>query len=153
VGLPARDHPSPYLLRAADVHQDGQRFGDLLAQSSRLLSELEDPRDPAEHVLQGSGQAANGQVSAVADPDGRLRELIINPRVMRMASEDLAREILTAVNAALDDLRATIPGLETATMDPKALAGSLDGMQDDVMRRLDEFASEIELTVRRLEER
>jgi hypothetical protein len=82
VGLPARDHPSPYLLRAADVHQDGQRFGDLLAQSSL-----------------------------------------------------------------------SIPGLETATMDPKALMGSLDGMQDDVMRRLDEFASEIELTVRRLEER
>ena len=57
------------------------------------------------------------------------------------------------MNAALDDLRAGIPGLETAIMDPKALAGSLDGMQDDVMRRLDEFASEIELTVRRLEER
>lgn len=153
MGLPARDHPSPHLLRVADVHQDGQRFGDLLAQSSRLLSELEDSRDPAEHTFQGSGQAANGQVSAVAGPDGRLRELIINPRVMRMASEDLAREILTAVNAALDDLRASVPGLETAIMDPKALAGSLDGMQDDVMRRLDEFASEIELTVRRLEER
>ena len=90
MGLPARDHPSPYLLRVDDVHQDGQRFGDLLAQSSRLLSELEDPRDPEEHTFQGSGHAANGQVSAVAGPDGRLRELIINPRVMRMASEDLA---------------------------------------------------------------
>ncbi|MGV9772961.1 YbaB/EbfC family nucleoid-associated protein [Streptosporangium sp. NPDC003464] len=136
------------------MHQEGQFFGDLLADSGRLLSELENLQDLAEQPLRGSGQAADGQVSAVVGPDGRLCELNLNPRVMRMASEDLAGEILTAVNAALDDLRAGLPGLDAVTaVDPAALAESLDGVHDDVVRRLEEFASGIELTVRRLEER
>lgn len=136
------------------MHRNEQHFGDMLAEGIRSLSDLESLRDSAEDVLLGSGQAANGQVSALAGPDGRLRELNLNPRVMRMASEDLAREILTAVNAALDDLRAGIPGLDPAALpNPQALVEDLGGIHTDVMRRLEEFAAGIESTVRRLEER
>jgi hypothetical protein len=136
------------------VHQNGQYLGDMLAESIRSLSRLENLRDSTEDTLQGSGQAADGQVSAVAGPDGRLRELNLNPRVMRMASKDLAQEILTAVNAALDDLRAGIPGLEpAAVMDSQKLSESLNSVHADVVRRLDEFASGIEFTVQQLEER
>ncbi|MFF4419006.1 YbaB/EbfC family nucleoid-associated protein [Streptosporangium sp. NPDC001559] len=136
------------------MHQNGQRFDDMLAEGIRSLSLLEGLGDPAENTLQGSGQAADGQVSVLVGPDGRLAALNLNPRVMRMASEDLAREILTAVNAALDDLRASIPGLDPAAIpDPGRLAESLEGVHADVTRRLDEFASGIEFTVRRLEER
>ncbi|MBB4916382.1 YbaB/EbfC family nucleoid-associated protein [Streptosporangium saharense] len=136
------------------MHQNGQPFDDLLAETIRSLSALEDPGDPAPETLRGSGQAADGQVSVLVGPDGRLAELNLNPRVMRMASEDLAREILTAVNAALDDLRAGIPGLDPAAiLDPRRLTESLEDVQADVARRLDEFASGVELAVRRLEER
>ncbi|MER7132156.1 YbaB/EbfC family nucleoid-associated protein [Streptosporangium saharense] len=136
------------------MHQNGQPFDDLLAETIRSLSGLEDPGDPAPETLRGSGQAADGQVSVLVGPDGRLAELNLNPRVMRMASEDLAREILTAVNAALDDLRAGIPGLDPAAiLDPRRLTESLEDVQADVARRLDEFASGVELAVRRLEER
>ncbi|WP_329086353.1 hypothetical protein [Streptosporangium sp. NBC_01469] len=91
---------------------------------------------------------------AVAGQDGRLHELHLNPRVMRMASENLAQEILLAVNAALDDLRAGVPGLEAAELtDPQELAKTLGGVHADVMRRMDEFADGVELVVRRLEER
>ncbi|MEU1878595.1 YbaB/EbfC family nucleoid-associated protein [Streptosporangium sp. NPDC020072] len=132
------------------MHQNGKRFDDMLAESIRSLSSPENQGDP----LQGSGRAADGQVSVLVGPDGRLAALNLNPRVMRMASEDLAREILTAVNAALDDLRANIPGLDPAAIpDPGRLAESLEGVHADVTRRLDEFASGIESTVRRLEER
>ncbi|MEU1737245.1 YbaB/EbfC family nucleoid-associated protein [Streptosporangium sp. NPDC020145] len=132
------------------MHQNGKRFDDMLAESIRSLSSPENRGDP----LQGSGRAADGQVSVLVGPDGRLAALNLNPRVMRMASEDLAREILTAVNAALDDLRANIPGLDPAAIpDPGRLAESLEGVHADVTRRLDEFASGIESTVRRLEER
>lgn len=126
----------------------------MLAESIRSLSEPESPLESAEETLGGSGQAAGGHVSVLVGPDGRLRELNLNPRVMRMASEDLAREVLMAVNAAIDDLRAGIPGLEPAVIpDLRKLAESLDGVHADVLSRLDEFASGIESTVRRLEER
>lgn len=126
----------------------------MLAESIRSLSRMESAEGSEQDTLQGSGQAADGRVSAVAGPDGRLRELNLDPRVMRMASEDLAREILTAVNAALDDLRAGIPHLDPAALpDPRKLAESLNGVHADVVRRLDEFASEIEFTARRMEER
>ncbi|MER7213581.1 YbaB/EbfC family nucleoid-associated protein [Streptosporangium sp. NPDC000239] len=132
------------------MHQNGKRFDDMLAESIRSLSSPENQGDP----LQGSGRAADGQVGVLVGPDGRLAALNLNPRVMRMASEDLAREILTAVNAALDDLRANIPGLDPAAIpDPGRLAESLEDVHADVTRRLDEFASGIESTVRRLEER
>ncbi|GGP91597.1 YbaB/EbfC family nucleoid-associated protein [Streptosporangium pseudovulgare] len=138
----------------SSTHEDGRRFGDMLSESVRSLGEADGAQDSEWETLRGGGQAADGQVSVLVGPDGRLREVNLNPRVMRMASEDLAREILTAVNAALDDLRMNVPGLDPATVpDPGALARSLEGVHDDVMRRMDEFAAGIESTVRRLEER
>ncbi|MEV0387541.1 YbaB/EbfC family nucleoid-associated protein [Nonomuraea sp. NPDC050643] len=134
------------------MHQNGQRIGEMLAETVQALARAAEPR--AQAPVQGNGEAAGGQVRAVAAPDGRLRELHLNPRVMRMASEDLAREILVAVNAALDDLRAGLPELEAAELtDPRALAGTMERVHADVMRRLDEFADGVELVVRRVEER
>ncbi|MEV0198137.1 YbaB/EbfC family nucleoid-associated protein [Nonomuraea sp. NPDC050691] len=134
------------------MHENGQRIGEMLAEALQELARTAKPRTDA--ALRGDGEAAHGQVRAVAGEDGRLRELHLNPRVMRMASEDLAREILVAVNAALDDLRAGMPGLEAAkSTDPQALAETLGGAHADVIRRLDEFADGVELVVRRLEER
>ncbi|MGP3915116.1 YbaB/EbfC family nucleoid-associated protein [Nonomuraea sp. 10N515B] len=134
------------------MHENGQRIGEMLAEAIQELARTAEPR--ADAALRGDGAAADGQVRAVAGPDGRLHELHLNPRVMRMASEDLAREILAAVNAALDDLRAGVPGLEAAELtDPRGLAETLGGAHADVMRQLDEFADGVELVVQRLEER
>ncbi|MGI5286253.1 YbaB/EbfC family nucleoid-associated protein [Nonomuraea polychroma] len=133
------------------MHENGQRIGEMLAEAIQELARTVEPR--ADAALRGDGEAANGQVRAVAGDDGRLHELHLNPRVMRMASEDLAREILVAVNAALDDLRAGLPGLEAAELtDPQGLAKTLGSTHADVMRQLDEFADGVELVVRRLEE-
>ncbi|MFG1755273.1 YbaB/EbfC family nucleoid-associated protein [Streptosporangium sandarakinum] len=138
----------------SSAHEDGRRFGDMLSESVRALGETDGAQDSEREALRGCGQAADGQVRVLVGPDGRLREVNLNPRVMRMASEDLAREILTAVNAAVDDLRTDVHGLDPATVPvPTALARSLEGVHDDVMRRMDEFAAGIESTVRRLEER
>ncbi|WP_329428151.1 YbaB/EbfC family nucleoid-associated protein [Streptosporangium sp. NBC_01495] len=134
------------------MHENGQRIGEMLAEAVQGLARTAEPR--ADAAVQGSGEAAGGQVRAVAGQDGRLHELHLNPRVMRMASENLAQEILLAVNAALDDLRAGVPGLEAAELtDPQELAKTLGGVHADVMRRMDEFADGVELVVRRLEER
>ncbi|MFI6393910.1 YbaB/EbfC family nucleoid-associated protein [Nonomuraea sp. NPDC050540] len=131
------------------MYENGHPIGEMLTQALQALEQAEEA--PADAVFQGDGVAADGQVRAVAGPDGRLHELRLNPRVMRMASEDLAREILSAVNAALDDLRANAPGLEAA--DPRRLAQTMGGTRDSVLGRLEEFADGVELVVRRLEER
>ncbi|MEU4545335.1 YbaB/EbfC family nucleoid-associated protein [Nonomuraea dietziae] len=134
------------------MHENGQRIGEMLAEVVQALGRTAEQREDAS--LRGDGEAADGRVRAVAGQDGRLRELRLDPRVMRMASEDLAREILVAVNAALDDLRAGMPGLEAAgPSDPRALAEALGGVHADVTRQLDEFADGVELVVRRLEAR
>ncbi|MBB5085019.1 YbaB/EbfC family nucleoid-associated protein [Nonomuraea endophytica] len=131
------------------MHENGHPIGEMLTQAIQALERAAEA--PADAVFQGDGVAADGQVRVVAGPDGRLRELHLNPRVMRMASEDLAREILGAVNAALDDLRAHVPGLEG--VDPQLLARTMGGAHAGVMGRLEEFADGVELVVRRLEER
>ncbi|MFI6297068.1 YbaB/EbfC family nucleoid-associated protein [Nonomuraea sp. NPDC050790] len=123
------------------MHENGRAIGEMLAE---VIQAIERPL--ADAAPRGEGAAADGQVRVVAGADGRLSELSLNPRVMRMASEDLAREILHAVNAALDDLRANTPGLDAA--DP-----GMDGVRDDVLGRLAEFADGVELVVRRMEER
>lgn len=62
--------------------------------------------------LTGHGEAADGLIGATVDSDGRLRDLRLDPGVMRfgqygpaMDSETMAREITAAVHAAIDDLQ------------------------------------------------
>jgi hypothetical protein len=54
----------------------------------------------------GRGEGADGSVVAVAPPGGRVESLEIDQRAMRMASAELAEQVVVAVNAALEDLRA-----------------------------------------------
>ncbi|MFL6055265.1 MAG: hypothetical protein ACJ72W_20525 [Actinoallomurus sp.] len=54
--------------------------------------------------LRGEGKSARGQIRAVA-VIGRVQSVTIERQAMRMASHDLAEQLGTAVNAALEDLR------------------------------------------------
>ncbi|MEW9551352.1 YbaB/EbfC family nucleoid-associated protein [Nonomuraea sp. NPDC050783] len=53
--------------------------------------------------VRGTGTAADGQIVVGADSTGRIDSIKLNPRVMRLASQDLAEHLLRAVNAAQDD--------------------------------------------------
>ncbi|MDP9849339.1 YbaB/EbfC family nucleoid-associated protein [Streptosporangium lutulentum] len=50
--------------------------------------------------LTGEGHAAGEMIRAVTDSAGRLLKLTLNPRVMRMDSEELAKELCAAVQRA-----------------------------------------------------
>jgi DNA-binding protein YbaB len=72
--------------------------------------------------VRGTGEACDGQVRAVAT-DGLLERLELEPRLMRMAPEQLAPHLMAAANAALDDLRAKAPAPdEVPAVDPGVLA-------------------------------
>ncbi|RVX45153.1 hypothetical protein EDD27_7931 [Nonomuraea polychroma] len=56
------------------MHENGQRIGEMPAEAIQELARTAEPRAGA--ALRGDGEAANGQVRAVAGDDGRLRERV-----------------------------------------------------------------------------
>src|SRR5512138_2008427 len=71
---------------------------------TELRRELHDLADAARTAdgepLQGHGEAADGMVRVTA-VEGRLSIVDLNPRVMRLASQELAEAFAEAANAAL----------------------------------------------------
>ena len=114
-----------------DLGSGARSIDQLLEDTRRVLAEMRPgagtPPDPGE--LRGEGEAADGQVRAVAGPSGsgksgmvravagaggRLESLTVNPRALRLGSEALCEQIVVAVNAALDDLRDRVEGQAVA---------------------------------------
>jgi DNA-binding protein YbaB len=79
--------------------EDMERIAREAEQAMRSLADLQERLA----AVRGSGTAAGGQIVVEADSSGRIDSIKLNPRVMRMASQDLADELLRAVNAAQDD--------------------------------------------------
>lgn len=78
-----RPYRSPFSVKGFSARGIPQCLDDMPTESIRSLSGLENLGDSAQDTLQGSGQAADGQVSVLVGPDGRPAELNLNPRVMR----------------------------------------------------------------------
>jgi hypothetical protein len=92
--------------------------------------------DPADAELRGTGEAAGGQVQVTVTTGGKLAEVRIDPRAMRLGSAALGEQIVAAGNAALDDLRAhaaSVPGVA----DPAALAERLADVQGQSVRQME----------------
>jgi DNA-binding protein YbaB len=89
--------------------------------------------------LVGRAETPDGRVRLAFSPEKGLPELHIDPRAMRMGSEELAETIQRLVGEALADLveqkqaTAAKDGVEAAAPDPEAIGKTLDGMSD-VMR-------------------
>lgn len=98
---------------------------------------------------------ANGLIRVVVGPGGRLHELNIDPRAMRLDSEGLAQEIVGAFDAAFDayerrmmELVGDVAG-ETGFVNPLAPPGD----PADIAlteKSLTEALSEVENTMARL---
>jgi DNA-binding protein YbaB len=88
---------------------------------------------------EGRGEAADGMIRVVA-VGGRLSQVEIDPRAMRMASQALAEEFTKAANTALSDLQAGYAtGAPNVNLD--ALASQMEQFQqasERDIRRLNE---------------
>lgn len=92
----------------------------------------------------GSGVAADGRVRAVA-ADGLIESVELDPRVLRLSTEELARHVLAALNAALDDLRVrALPGDGSTRIDPGMLAARLGEVQEQAMHQLYRLTSALQ---------
>jgi DNA-binding protein YbaB len=88
--------------------------------------------------VEGHGEAADGLIRVKALPGGKLAELELDPRVMRMDSTSLSEAIVTAANAALADLTEQLrDGL--AGPDLNTLADQLKEVQQESTRNMSTF--------------
>ena len=83
------------------------------------------------------GEAAEGRVRATVTAGGRLESLYLDPRMMRLGSEELGEHVVTAVNAAFDALRAQ--ALPTAGVDLTGLAEQVRELRDTAVPRMESF--------------
>lgn len=88
--------------------------------------------------LKGHGEALEGQISVDALPGGRLAELKLDPRVMRLDSTTLSQAIVTAANAALADLQDKLKA-GIVSPDLNALADQLVEVQQESSRQMSTF--------------
>ncbi|GAA2206675.1 hypothetical protein GCM10009850_021330 [Nonomuraea monospora] len=92
-----------------------QRIDELTRQGERLLAWLETAQPDLDQIV-GSGEAAQGQVKATADVNGRVLGVSYGPRVTRMGSRELSEETLSAVRAACADAQRQTHELMRAAM-------------------------------------
>ncbi|XVQ87555.1 YbaB/EbfC family nucleoid-associated protein [Microbispora siamensis] len=107
----ADQHPAD---RVDDLEQDAER-------AAQIEAWLEDGQREIEAVT-GHGRAGDGRIQAVTTAYGQVREVVIEPRAMRLPSRTLSEELLLALRRAQQDaerqsrqlvsdaLRETAPG-------------------------------------------
>jgi hypothetical protein len=120
----------------------------LLTSTLEALEQVRASRStPAQPPAPTRGEAADGKVVAIAGDGGRLTSITVDPRLLREGIDVVCEHIVTAANAALDQLRvtaATAPGVETAPeVDTAALAGKLREVQDSSLRQMEMFSQAI----------
>jgi DNA-binding protein YbaB len=73
----------------------------------------------------GTGEAADGRVRVSSDNTGRITQVEIDPRAMRLPSDDLAAAITEAAQLAFDDISKQASDLMTEMMPNAASFDSL----------------------------
>ncbi|MFD2077808.1 hypothetical protein SAMN05421678_12445 [Actinopolymorpha cephalotaxi] len=108
----------------------------LLTDTRQALERMRAPDGPSpsgpEEPPRGIGESADGRVQAVVEVPGRVASLEMDPRLMREGSEAVCSAMAEAANAAMDSLRSSVlSGSGAATVDPSALAGDLERLQEE----------------------
>ena len=112
----------------------------------RLLDQLEAQIARAQEnatavaAVAGWGEAANGQVKVCVGPSGVLKKVELDPRAMRMASDDLAASIVEAArgaqSAAAASIREIYLSTDTGGIDIAAVAQGEYDASADIEQRL-----------------
>ena len=97
--------------------------------------------------LTGEAETAGGKVRATVEADGLVRDLRLDPRVLRtMGTDELAEAIVAALRAAQLSVRrqmeervraaGALDGADPLPTDPAAARAHLDGLQSDLIAAL-----------------
>ncbi|WP_431927990.1 YbaB/EbfC family nucleoid-associated protein [Nonomuraea jabiensis] len=119
------------------------RAEDMLARVEELRSEID--------VVVGRGEAADGQVRVTAGASGRLMDVVLAPRAMRLDSQKLAEAVLRAAQEAQDDVAAKVDAVMAET-----LGGALPGrelLDEQFGSVLESFESSMDEQLRAIDDR
>lgn len=131
----------------------GDEFGRLLEDTRRALGALRTGSGAGSadaEPVQGEGLAADGRVTARVASGGHLEALTVDPRLLRSGSEEVCAQIMVAVNAAMDDLKARTAEAGPGVADPAALAETLESLQTESVRQMSRFGEGIAETVAKI---
>ncbi|GAA1775788.1 YbaB/EbfC family nucleoid-associated protein [Actinomadura chokoriensis] len=124
----------------ADINE----FDRMLSETRGLLDQIRGGgTPPGAAEVEGRGEGADGRVRVVAGAGGELTSVELDPRALRMPSEELAEELKEAVNAALRELRSRSQAADTA-IDPDVLAERLREAQDQGLRQMAAFTQSLD---------
>lgn len=120
-----------------------------LAEARAALRDARRSTSKAEPPPTTTAEAANGLVKVTLGTDGRLSAIEIDPKALRSGSEDLATELRTAVNKALDQRNKTAHTDEPMP-DLEAINATIERLQDQSIRQMREISTAISETMRKL---
>ncbi|WP_214414279.1 YbaB/EbfC family nucleoid-associated protein [Sphaerisporangium fuscum] len=97
--------------------------------------------------IKGEGTAADGLIRAVVDGSGKIEQVEIGPRAMRLDSQTIAEAVTEAVREAQEDARRQNEQLllaategESPRLDLDGLRRQFDAINDDFARTVDDIA-------------
>jgi DNA-binding protein YbaB len=95
-------------------------------------------------ALTGTGESADGMIRAVVSGGSALRELTLNPRVMRMPSETLAEQIVEAATLASQDLERQVSEAVRGAVADAGLGIDMDNPVESAQKQFDQIQRGLE---------
>ena len=126
-----------------DLERITARAEEMLARVDELRSEID--------VAVGRGEAADGQVRVTAGASGRLMEVVLAPRAMRLDSQKLADAVLEAAQRAQDDVARKVDEVIAGTLGAAKPGEEL--LEDGFSSVLESFEASMEERLQAIEER
>jgi hypothetical protein len=143
----------------ASLRRDGVRigdlptvdFGDLIDELDDVMRTVDEARNLGDEELAGVGEIRHGEMRAVCVPIARLDSLTLDSRAMR-GSVELERDVVTVVNAALEDLAAKIQERQaSADIDADALRKRLGQVRERNLARLESYYQSMSTVINGIE--
>jgi DNA-binding protein YbaB len=123
-------------------------FDEALSATRQALREA----SPATEPMPGTGVAAHGLIRVTAEA-GRLSEVVVDPRAMRLPPAEFAEQLREAVNSALAEADATAAPEAAALPDPATLARQLEELQNQSVRQMTRYTQSISEVMAALKQR
>lgn len=129
---------------------DPEELDRIAARAEEMLARVEEIRSEIDVVV-GRGEAADGQVRVTAGASGRLVDVVLAPRAMRLDSQRLAEAVLRAAQEAHDDVSRRVEGVMADTLGADLPREDL--LEDHFSSVLESFETSMEERLQAIEDR